>query len=181
MGLSAEISAYPPSRCEGCSPTNRIADKLNGTRRVRRRWPSLEPRPKTTARMLPTPVVAAAAAKGADRLPVNRLSHARLSRPDRPPEGRWRVPGGMGLRPTLPPAPPARNRRLSESQPQWPPLARHPGASAADDGHIVDGCPPRLVAALPAVLLPISSNPAPRPPLPSPPQPGRGNTPRPLG
>ena len=84
--------------------------------------------------MLPTPVVAAAAVQGADRLAVNRLSHAILSRPDRPPQGRWRVPGGMGLRPTLPPAPPARNRRLWNSRQQWPPLACRPGASAADNG-----------------------------------------------
>src|SRR4051794_13137810 len=122
--------------------------------------------------MLPTPIVAAAAAKGAHRLAVNRLSHARLSWPDRPPEGRWRVPGGMGLRPTLPPAPPARNRRLRDSQQQWPPLACHPGASAAGDGHIVDPCPPELLAALSAILQSISSDPPPRPLLRSPSPPG---------
>src|SRR3954447_12315633 len=104
--------------------------------------PVSKPSRRSAARMLPTPVVAAAATEGAGRLPVNRLSHARLSWPDRPPEGRWRVPGGMGLRPTLPPAPPARNGRLRDSQQQWPPLACHPGT--ADDGHLVDRCTPKL-------------------------------------
>jgi hypothetical protein len=63
--------------------------------------------------MLPTPIVAAATAKGADRLAVNRL--------------------------------------------QWPPLACGPGASVADNGHIVDGCQPKLLAALEAILQSISS------------------------
>src|SRR3954453_10030143 len=52
--------------------------------------------------MLPAPVVTAAAARGADRPAGNRLSHARLSRPDRPPKGRWRVPGGMAYGPPFP-------------------------------------------------------------------------------